>query len=318
MRLFLRIGSLTELGSPAVEVRGLQSEEQSTLFAFVEPYWTVQADADPDRASRVEVVGRPEVSTSDAEEGYWSLDGRRVLIRRGDTATTTVLRVINVVRAIFKVALVGLGGVNCHSGVLDSGGHGVLVTGARGAGKTTVVRVCAASGMTVVANDQCVLLPGEPARAIGFPALVAVRTGSSPAGCPLPDRPLLETTDRQDGRPRRRYTIQSVAEASGSLCSGHTTAELLVSYAKTAEPGVLALTPGSTVEWLTAAGFGLPEAYGPDLIHLATTALGVPSAEHRFASVRAALRNTVHYRITCAADRLAQLPGRFPELMPGR
>ncbi|WP_410614695.1 hypothetical protein [Amycolatopsis sp. lyj-109] len=312
----LRIRALAESGSPTVEVHGLQAEEQPLLSAFVEPYWAVEADTVPDRFPRLEVVGRREAATDDTEAGYRRLDGRRVLIRRGDTATTTVLRVINVVRAVFKVALVGLGGVNCHAGVVDSDGHGILVTGARGAGKTTVVRVCAASGLTVVANDQCMLLPGESLRAIGFPALVAVRAGWSPAGCPLPDRPLSETTDRQDGQPRAQYTVQSVAEASGTRCSGHTAAKLLVSYEKTAEPGVLAVARSSTAEWFTAADLGLSAAYGPDLVRLAMTALGTQSAEQQPERVRTALRTTDHYRITCAADRLAQLPGTFPELLP--
>lgn len=313
----LRIAALAESDSPAVEVQGLQAEERPLLSALVEPYWVVEADTVPSRCPRLEIVEPREAATDVAETGYRRLDGRRVLIHRGDTATTTVLRVITVARAVFKVALVGLGGVNCHAGVVDSGGHGILITGTRGAGKTTAVRVCAAAGLTVVANDQCMLLPGEPLRAIGFPALMAVRAGWSPAGCPLPDRPLSRTTDRQDGEPRAQYPVQSVAEVSGTRCSGQTAAKLLVSYEKTARPGVLAVARGSTAEWFTAAGFGLSAAYGPGLVQLAMTALGTQSAEQRPERVRAALRTTAHYRITCSADKLAQLPGTFPELLPG-
>jgi hypothetical protein len=309
----LRIGDHTIPFSVVVD--GLSQDESSLLTRLVAPYWTTGAPATRSEQISVRIVRENNVRTG-IEDRYRLLTGERmVILFAGTNAKTTVLLVISVVRVILKIAVIALhGGANYHTCVVDNGGSGVLVTGPRGAGKTTVLRACAAAHFALVANDQCVVLSHEERLlAVGFPALMAVRPDALSPRYRLPTVPVVTAVDKQDGDVRQHYDLPTLAEVNGTTCAAQTSVRLLVSYTRVTGTNMLEAVRAAPDEWITAATFDLSTAYDPALVAFAA-ALSSQTADGGSVDVRSALRVVSHYRITCSTDMLRHVPNKFVEL----
>lgn len=288
----------------AVAVRGLNLAERELLSQLVAPYWMTGPVVDDGEEVVVRLVrGGVEDSATLTVPAVGDVD-------------TTVLRVIDMVRVVVKVALVRTrGGMNCHTGAVDIGGRGVLFTGRRGAGKTTVLRSCAAAGLGLVANDQCVVvLDADELRAVGAPALMAVRPDSRWPRFELPAIPIATGADAQDGTVRKRYDLPSVARVNGTTCVPQTIVRLLVSYEGAAGSNVLDVVREPADVWVATAAYDLAEAYSPALVDVAVKLSGLAAAEAT-AELRSTMTAVPHYRVTCSADMVDRVPDRFIDLV---
>ncbi|MEU4762323.1 hypothetical protein AB0H12_03640 [Actinosynnema sp. NPDC023794] len=303
----------------SVSVRNLTGAERELLVDLVSPYWLATAEKDRRDSVAIVLVRRRSVPgrlRGNSPEPSFEYEREVVTVTVGEDVKETVFAVIGVARAIVKVFLVeSASGRNCHAGAVDHRGSGMLFTGARGSGKTTVLRACAAAGFGLVANDQCVLLPGVEPVAVGFPALVAIRPEAERARLRLPLRPLVIGVDKQDGIARRRYSLPDLAKANGTSCVGRTQVRLLVSYAQTPIAGVLEYERVDSAGWLDAASYDLLDAYGPRLVDLASGVLRAYRVDVRGSGESLVLRHVPHYRVTCSEDMLDRLPGTLAELV---
>jgi hypothetical protein len=302
----------------SVRIRGLSGSEESLLVDMVKPYWTVTNESIDADLLTIDLIRRPPAHDTPTEiVGGHRLqrEDRRLLLFVDGGDVALILAIVDIVRAILKVSMVrSRAGINCHTGAVDSRGRGILFSGARGSGKTTVLRACANSGLRLVANDQCVLLPGKETVAFGFPALVAVRPEPRRTGLRLPSRPVTAGLDKHDGMMRQRYSLPALASANGTSCVRRTLVGLLVSYKQSPGPHVLRAVPADTTSWFDTAVFELSEAYGHELVALARDLLEphLPNSGH--VDDRPVM-NIRHCRVTCSADMLDRLPGKLVELL---
>jgi hypothetical protein len=115
---------------------------------------------DAEREAFYELAGPPLAVTILSAPGNWK--GRTALMR--------------VVRELATNHAQRAGGLLLHACAFAAGGRGVVVTGAKEAGKTTLlVHALHAPAVEYVSNDRLLIPPGTPPRGRGVPTIVALR-----------------------------------------------------------------------------------------------------------------------------------------------
>jgi hypothetical protein len=320
----LQIQCMGEVVPFVVEVSGFPAADERLLTDLVEPYWTVTHTLAIGSRIAIDISENPIPVTDDivsiTKDWFYHQTRATLILHSRASGLELALTLIDAVRIIFKIAVIRrYSGINCHAGAATQDGRAALFSCARGSGKTTILRACAAYGFQLLANDQCVLVSEDHAgpriRVIGFPALVAVRPDSAALNFQLPPCPLVVSPDAQDGIARRRYSLPQLAAANKTSCVPTADASLFLSYEQAKSSGVLKATPVEPQDWLTDATYELLDIYDPNFVELARS---LPAMKLLPKSQRPALRFTKHqrhYRVTCSSDMVTNLPAKVMELL---
>lgn len=264
----------------ALDIAGLDSETSDLVRDWLRPFFVCE---ETDEALyphtvhswKVVVFDVPRMTTREflQDAGQWLRhSGHVVEIARQATPARTAALVLRLCRALFKCIAVRLGGVNLHGAAVALRGRGFIITGQRGAGKTTVLLNALREGkFGFVANDQMVAIPsgGGGTRIWSYPALLKIRRGTE-----------LYPLRWQDALWYEKDTVgvdevsQAAVFASGRVCNalgshevGEVSADLMIIYrqGKTSETLQIEEAAAANAGW-AFADFPLQSAYKPELL----------------------------------------------------
>ncbi len=161
------------------------------LFEAIHPLLQHCAAPDADAANAIDVVVR------ERKSGVSILAGHTPIVSSLDLADAATA-----VRACLTELATRASGGLCvvHAGALHRDGHGLLLPGAAGDGKSTLSAGLAALGFEMLCDDST-LLAGEPPQARSIPTGLCVKRGALEALAPhYPFLPSLPEWHRADGR----------------------------------------------------------------------------------------------------------------------
>ncbi|ROQ54834.1 hypothetical protein EDF36_3304 [Rathayibacter sp. PhB152] len=280
-RVFAWLGLGSEFRS--VRVVGAKSDVLLNFDELVRPFWTeIRSNSSLIHLAQIEVRQSATVTSSIA----------RTVIRGHATLwvpitadrTSVALALLSFIRALAKAdAESRVGGVNVHAGCVARGGSGLLLSGERGAGKTTLILRAMKRGLSFVSNDQTMLVRDSSGlRGFGYPALVAVRDKSALKDFSKfsPVRSFMSVDGDADGV-RREFSISDICRRYNVNCEVSATISTLVLYAQDANLALPRVEQADPHHWVSTSRLPLIETYAPSLVEDVRQVLGLKVIEEQ-------------------------------------
>jgi len=272
-----------------VYVEGLDELATSILLGWLPPFLSVRLipaqNPLPTEWSWYVRISTEPADRKSGKERFDLVDGE-VILARESMPERMAAAVVRVCRALFKALAIRLGGVNLHAACLVRGQNAVLLTGARGAGKTSVMLRGLATGLfDFLANDQVIVVrrPDGLLSVWGYPALVRVRSTTrdlAELGPPLLTEP--DTLPGVCAGPSSLYLPRMISRALGTRTLSTARPVLGLVYERTEHDARLTTMDGDIAStlWHNTAALPMRMAYSNRLVKLVEELTGFDPSRH--------------------------------------